>query len=131
MYAHIAGEVRELTLPPVHEEVLPGLPWGAFDELMTPAYWRGQAWQHTESGTFCDFRLGRTLQEEVAACLLGAAKNSKRAETKTIQFRSERKRLEQGSRITPHERLAIPISTLRRFQSGGHSEIRCWSHWPQ
>jgi thermostable 8-oxoguanine DNA glycosylase len=71
MYAHIAGEVRELTLPPVHEEVLPGLPWGAFDELMTPAYWRGQAWQHTESGTFCDFRLGRTLQEEVAACLLG------------------------------------------------------------
>lgn len=71
MYAHIAGEVRELILPPVHEEVLPGLPWGAFDELMTPAYWRGQAWQHTESGTFCNFRLGRTLEEEVAACLLG------------------------------------------------------------
>ena len=71
MYAHIAGELRELTLPPVHEEVLPGICWGAFDELMTPAYWRGQAWQHTESGTFCDFRLGRSLEEEVAACLLG------------------------------------------------------------
>ncbi|WP_186079297.1 hypothetical protein [Burkholderia gladioli] len=71
MYAHIAGEVRELNLPPAHEEVLPGLPWGAIDELMTPAYWRSQAWQHTASGEFCDFRLGRTLQEEVAACLLG------------------------------------------------------------
>lgn len=71
MYAHIAGELRELTLPSVHEEVLPGIRWGAFDELMTPAYWRGQAWQHTESGTFSDFRLGRSLQEEVAACLLG------------------------------------------------------------
>ena len=71
MYAHIAGELRTLTLPPVHEEVLPGIPWGAFDELMTPAYWRGQAWQHTEAGSFCDFRLGRSLQEEVAACLLG------------------------------------------------------------
>ncbi len=71
MYAHIAGELRELTLPSVHEEVLPGIRWGAFDELMTPAYWRGQAWQHTESGTFCDFRLGRSLEEEVAACLLG------------------------------------------------------------
>lgn len=71
MYAHIAGELRELTLPSVHEEVLPGICWGAFDELMTPAYWRGQAWQHTASGTFCDFRLGRSLEEEVAACLLG------------------------------------------------------------
>jgi thermostable 8-oxoguanine DNA glycosylase len=71
MYAHIAEEVRELTLPSVHEEVLPGIRWGAFDELMTPAYWRGQAWQHTKSGTFCDFRLGRSLEEEVAACLLG------------------------------------------------------------
>jgi len=71
MYAYIAGELRELTLPSVHEEVLPGIYWGAFDELMTPAYWRGQAWQHVESGTFCDFRLGRSLEEEVAACLLG------------------------------------------------------------
>jgi thermostable 8-oxoguanine DNA glycosylase len=71
MYAHIAGELRELTLPPVNQEVLPGIQWGAFDELMTPAYWRGQAWQHTESGTFQDFRLGRSLNEEVAACLLG------------------------------------------------------------
>ena len=71
MYAHIAGEFRALNLPPVHEEVLPGIKWGAFDELMTPAYWRGQAWQHTESGTFRDFRLGRSLEEEVAACLLG------------------------------------------------------------
>ncbi|AJZ74984.1 hypothetical protein [Pandoraea apista] len=71
MYAHIAGEFRELTLPPVHEEVLPGIQWGAFDEMMTPAYWRGQAWQHIEAGTFCDFRLGRSLEEEVAACLLG------------------------------------------------------------
>jgi len=71
MYTLIAGKVRELTLPPTDEEVLPGIPWGAFDELMTPAYWRGQAWQHTEAGAFCDFRLGRSLEEEVAACLLG------------------------------------------------------------
>lgn len=71
MYAFIAGEVRELQLPPKDAEVLPGIQWGAFDELMTPAYWRGQAWQHTESGAFRDFRLGNTLHEEVAACLLG------------------------------------------------------------
>lgn len=71
MYSYIAGEVHELQLPPKDAEVLPGIKWGAFDELMTPAYWRGQAWQHTESGAFRDFRLGNTLHEEVAACLLG------------------------------------------------------------
>jgi hypothetical protein len=67
MYAYIAGELREMTLLSIHEEVLPGICWGAFDELLTPAYWHGQAWQHTESGTFCDFRLVRSLDEEVAA----------------------------------------------------------------
>lgn len=71
MYSHIAGELRTLAIPAAHDEVLPGICWGAFDEMMTPAYWRGQAWQHIESGMFCDFRLGRSLAEEVAACLLG------------------------------------------------------------
>lgn len=71
MYSHIAGELRSLALPAASDEVLPGIRWGAFDEMMTPAFWRGQAWQHIESGSFCDFRLGRSLVEEVAACLLG------------------------------------------------------------
>jgi thermostable 8-oxoguanine DNA glycosylase len=71
MYAAIAGAVRELTLPGPCEFVLPGIRWGAFDELLTPAYWCGQVWQHTELGTYSDLRLGRSLAEEVSACLLG------------------------------------------------------------
>jgi thermostable 8-oxoguanine DNA glycosylase len=51
--------------------VLPGIRWGAFDELLTPAYWRGQAWQHEIIGTYERLKLGRNLVEEVAACLLG------------------------------------------------------------
>ncbi|MGP8434970.1 8-oxoguanine DNA glycosylase [Paraburkholderia fungorum] len=71
MYAYIAGETRELKLPATDAEVLPGIRWGAFDELLTPAYWRGQAWQHLQLGNYDEFRLGGTLAEEVAACLLG------------------------------------------------------------
>lgn len=71
MYAVVSGKVRELSMPPPDAYVLRDIVWGAFDELLTPAYWRGQAWQHNLLGTYDGLRLGRTLQEEVAACLLG------------------------------------------------------------
>lgn len=71
MYATIDGSLRCLALPGPDEFVVPGVRWGAFDELLTPAYWRGQAWQHQQLGTYTSLRLGRTLIEEVAACLLG------------------------------------------------------------
>lgn len=51
--------------------VLPGIPWGHFDEVMTPAYWHSQVWHHDQLGTYSSFRLGRNLVEETAACLLG------------------------------------------------------------
>jgi thermostable 8-oxoguanine DNA glycosylase len=71
MHAVISGVVHSLALPAPEDHVMPGVPWGKFDEILTPAYWRGQVWQHQHIGTYCNFRLGRTLAEEVAACLLG------------------------------------------------------------
>lgn len=71
MHAVISGVVHSLALPAPEDHVLPGIPWGDFDEILTPAYWRGQVWQHQYIGTYGHFRLGRTLVEEVAACLLG------------------------------------------------------------
>jgi thermostable 8-oxoguanine DNA glycosylase len=71
MYAVVEGAVRELDMPGADEFVLPGIPWGRFDELLTPAYWRGQSWQHQELGNYQNLRLGRSLAEEVTACLLG------------------------------------------------------------
>ena len=44
---------------------------GGVDELSTPAYWAGQAWQHAMLRTYEDLSLGRSLAEELAACLLG------------------------------------------------------------
>ena len=71
MHAILDGVLRTLRLPEPDEPILPGIFWGAFDQLLTPAYWRGQLWQHEVLGTYCDPRLGNTLTEEVAACLLG------------------------------------------------------------
>jgi thermostable 8-oxoguanine DNA glycosylase len=71
MYAIINGIQRSLKIPRADELLLPDILWGAFDEILTPAYWLGQAWQHGELGTFKDQRLGRTLAEELVACMLG------------------------------------------------------------
>ena len=71
MYAVVNGDLCELRLPKPDDQVLPGIPWGAFDELTTPAYWRSQAWQVAATGALGNFRLGRSLIEETAACLLG------------------------------------------------------------
>lgn len=71
MYSVVGGKVHKLPMPQAESHVLPGIQWGAFEDLLTPAFWRGQAWQHEMLGNYRDLRLGRTLTEEVAACMLG------------------------------------------------------------
>lgn len=71
MYAVLHGELARLELPSPGEELLPGVAWGAFDEIGTPAWWAGQCWQQRSLNRYSDLRLGRNLVEEVAACLLG------------------------------------------------------------
>lgn len=60
-----------LELPPPASEVIPGVLWGAVDAFPTPAYWAYQVIARRVSGTSVKYRLGETLAEEVAACLLG------------------------------------------------------------
>jgi len=71
MHAYLGGRTRNVSMPPADDEVLPGVLWGAFDELMTPAWWAGQCWQQDVLGRYADLKLGRNLTEELAACLLG------------------------------------------------------------
>jgi thermostable 8-oxoguanine DNA glycosylase len=71
MHTYVNGELFHLELPDPNELLSIGVPWGEFDALFTPAFWRGQAWQHHIQGHYLDNKLGRTLQEEMAACLLG------------------------------------------------------------
>lgn len=71
MFALFGDGPHQLQLPTPDAEVLPGICWGAFDNLWTPAFWAGRAWMSGGDSSFRSHRLGRNLQEEVAACLLG------------------------------------------------------------
>lgn len=75
MLQHVVAKrgrvVEELYLPPITQEVLPGVQWGDHTILFTPAYWRTLAWLSPSAPEEYSHRLGRTLSEEVVACLLG------------------------------------------------------------
>ncbi|NDK57365.1 8-oxoguanine DNA glycosylase [Pontibacter fetidus] len=53
------------------EELLPGLLWGDYHQLFTPAYWKLQYDLYNVSTPVRSHRLGDSIIEEVVACLLG------------------------------------------------------------
>jgi N-glycosylase/DNA lyase len=60
----------EFVLPDSDTHVVPGVEWGRPDELFTPAYWAAIA--RTDGSPLPEaHRLGSSLLEEVAACILG------------------------------------------------------------
>lgn len=61
----------KLELPSPNASLLPGVRWGAVDAFPTPAYWQYQVIARRLAGNTVAYKLGRTLAEEVAACLLG------------------------------------------------------------
>lgn len=67
----VADEIMVLRLPRAEKEVVPGICWGKFDELFTPAYWAAQSWIQDQNSCVLSHRLGSTLTEEITVCLLG------------------------------------------------------------
>jgi N-glycosylase/DNA lyase len=63
-----SNEIVTFELPNPKEELMPGLRWGRHDEYYSAAYWAAQTRLYGEGYAF---RLGESLVEEVAACLLG------------------------------------------------------------
>lgn len=67
----VGDEMRTIDLPPSHQRIGSGwLEWGGADEIGSPAYWASQAWMWGEEYP-THYKLGRTLREELLACLLG------------------------------------------------------------
>src|SRR5690242_18721071 len=62
---------QQLRLPDASEEVMDGVRWGEHYALFTPAYWATMAWYDSFEERPIDYRIGHTLTEEVAACILG------------------------------------------------------------
>ena len=67
----VGDDLRFLNLPPAAASLGLGLlEWGRADEIGTPAYWASQAWMWGEEHP-THYKLGRSLREELLACLLG------------------------------------------------------------
>jgi thermostable 8-oxoguanine DNA glycosylase len=68
---HLSGDrFHSRIFPDPDIPLLETLEWGRFDELLTPAYWAAQSWMW-ELDEPEHFRLGRSINEELLACLLG------------------------------------------------------------
>lgn len=63
--------IVKVDLPDADTEALPGVRWGAIDAFPSPAYWAYQVLARRVCGSPARYRLGETLTQEVAACLLG------------------------------------------------------------
>lgn len=53
------------------QEILPGIPWGDYNLLFTPAYWKLQYVLYEKLNREITYKLGSNILEEIVACLLG------------------------------------------------------------
>jgi N-glycosylase/DNA lyase len=60
-----------IDLPHEKEDVIPGIQWGAAFAFPSPAYWKYQVLARRIQGSQIRYQLGKTLAEEIGACLLG------------------------------------------------------------
>lgn len=70
-WQHNGTTYERIELPEPSAEVLPGVRWGHTSEFFSPAFWKYHSHVHRETERFQRHAFGRTLVEEVTACLLG------------------------------------------------------------
>lgn len=71
IYAQIGDDTACLRMPDPGQTLLDDICWGDASDLFSPAFWKAHVWQHMLCQRFENLKLGRTLTEEIAACLLG------------------------------------------------------------
>lgn len=67
----VGRDIIDIEMPAPDAIVFDDVQWGNFDEMFTAAFWCGQTRQSELLGIYQPIRLGRSLREEMAACLLG------------------------------------------------------------
>ena len=70
-YVMLESMAVSVDLPAPETEVMPGVHWGRVEAFPSPAYWTYQVIARRIEARSINYRLGRTLREEVGACLLG------------------------------------------------------------
>lgn len=88
-------------IPDPNHQLMPGVKWGCYTQLFTPAYWKAQYLMHNLNDIFSiNYKLGNNLLEEVVACLLGGF--GLKAEMGLAAFHrlKERKQIKYGVQLT-------------------------------
>ncbi|MCU7494779.1 MAG: 8-oxoguanine DNA glycosylase [Ignavibacteria bacterium] len=67
---YVNNQLEDIKLPDPEQKVTGNLKWGKADMLFTPAYWASQT-KILESKYLGNFKFGKTLEEEIVACILG------------------------------------------------------------
>ena len=70
-WGHDGENYMTVEVPSPYTEVMPGVRWGCVEDMFTPAFWKYQSQMKRICGYYQNHRLGRSLMEEVSACLLG------------------------------------------------------------
>lgn len=71
-FSTLCDEVIEtIQLPDPQEKILSGISWGRYQDFFTPAYWYTQVYAYEKRRKDDNQRLGISLAEEIAICLLG------------------------------------------------------------
>lgn len=70
---YICDNIRNVIsfFPNEHIEVIPGIKWGNYSKLYTPAFWKLLYVYYGNSAETISHRLSTSLVEEIVACLLG------------------------------------------------------------
>lgn len=64
--------VSAMQIPNENNELLPGVKWGDFRQLYTPAFWKIQYITYKKTcDNFQSYKLGSSVLEEIVVCLLG------------------------------------------------------------
>lgn len=70
-WTYSGRQLHSLEIPSASAEIMPGVVWGCATELFTPAFWKYQSAGFQRRVDRNSFRLGNTITEELAVCLLG------------------------------------------------------------
>jgi N-glycosylase/DNA lyase len=70
-YLTVGKSLIHVDIPHEQSEVVPGVKWGKIVAFPTVAYWLYTVLSKRLDNTTIQYKLGRSLQEEVGACLLG------------------------------------------------------------
>ena len=71
VHLYSRNRMFSVSLPQENHHVITGVKRGSFEDWFTPAFWRVQFELQVREGRYAAHALGRNLNEEIAACLLG------------------------------------------------------------